>query len=440
MNRHLGAAILIVTGGILLLAWKDAQPVGGPDRPVVTVIRVTGIIGPTTTNYLERALRIAEVNGHELLVMELDTPGGLLDSTQDIVRLMLGSTLPIAVYVSPEGAVAGSAGTFITLAAHIAAMAPATNIGAASPVSMGGGEIDSVAQRKIFEYSESYIESIAEQRGRNAEWAKRAVREGVAITAREAVESNVVDLIAPGLEELLEEIDGMEVEGRILNTRNASINRIDTNLAERLFSFILRPEVMLILTMIAIYGIVGELTSPGAIIPGVAGAISLILLLYGVAALPINTAGFLLIGLAVILFIAEAFTPTFGVLLAGGAVAFFLGGLMLFQDLPEMMQISLYWLIPATLLTVLFFAWIITYGLKAQFSKPHTGLEALVGTEAVVIDRVDEKGGRVLLSGEYWSAVSETPIPEGSRCEVISFSGLTVTVKPINQTKGAENE
>lgn len=408
----------------------------------VSVISVSGTIGPTTTSYIERGLRNARSNSHELLVIELNTPGGLLNSTQDIVRMMLGSDLPIVVYVSPEGGNAGSAGTFITLAAHIAAMAPATNIGAASPVQMGGGaEMDTVSQKKIFNYSESYIESIAERRGRNAEWAKKAVSDGAAVTEQEALDLNVIDLIADDLNDLLTQIDGMEVEGKILKTKDAEIVRIEQNLAEIFFSFILRPEVMLILTLIAIYGIVGEATNPGAIVPGVAGVISLILLLYGVAAMPINIAGFLLIGLAIALFVMEAFTPTFGILLGGGAVAFFLGALMLFQDLPEEMQISWYWLVPATILTVLVFALIMSAGIKAQFTKHVAGLESLQGKQAEVIDSIEpDNPGRVRFSGEYWKAESEEPIETGDNCEIIEFKGLTVKVKPITPKKDTNNE
>lgn len=427
------ALVLFLTGSAFVYSAQDSSQEAGesmPGRSSVSVIRVTGTIGPTTTNYIRRSLAIAETRSDAALVIELDTPGGLLNSTQEIVQTMLGSDFPIVVYVSPEGANAGSAGTFITLAAHIAVMAPTTNIGAASPVQMGGGEMDSVAQRKIFNFSESYIESIADRRGRNVEWAIASVRDGDSITSSEAVEMNVVDLIAEDLQDLLTQIDGREVEGVVLRTRSAEINRIDTNLAEVFFSFILRPEVMLILTMVAIYGIVGELTNPGAIVPGVSGVIALILLLYGVAAMPINIAGFLLIGLAVTLFLIEAFTPTYGILLTGGAVSFFLGSLMLFQDLPEEMQLSIYWLVPATVLTVAFFAWIVTYGIRAQFGEHHTGLESMIGKDAKVVDDVGPDGGRVLFSGEYWNAVSDIAIKKGDPCTIVKFEGLTVTVKP----------
>ncbi|WP_142455722.1 NfeD family protein [Gracilimonas mengyeensis] len=403
----------------------------------VTVISVEGAIGPTTTNYIRRGLETSIERNAEALIIEMDTPGGLLTSTQDIVQLMLASEMPIAVYVTPSGGNAGSAGTFITLAGHIAAMAPTTTIGAASPVSMGGGQQDTVMQKKIFNYSESFIENIAKERDRNAEWARSAVRDGEAITETEALELNVIDFISRDLDELLVQMDGMEVEGEPLQTAQASIERLEESFAEKFFSFIMRPEIMLILTMVAIYGIVGEVTNPGAIVPGVAGVIALILLLYGSASMPINVAGFVLIGLAIVLFVIEAFTPTFGILITGGAVSFFLGALMLFQEFPAEMQLSWYWLVPATILTVIFFGWIATSGIKIQFTEHRTGLESLIGKKAKVVDTIDQNGGRIMISGEYWNAVTESDekIKSNQWCEIVRFEGLTVTVKPHKPNK-----
>lgn len=402
----------------------------------VTVITIQGTIGPTTTNYIRRGLETARERNDQALIIELDTPGGLLTSTQDIVQDMLASEMPIVVYVTPSGGNAGSAGTFITLAAHIAAMAPTTTIGAASPVSMSGGQQDTVMQKKIFNYSENFIENIAKERDRNAEWAKSAVRDGEALTETEALELNVIDLIAQDLDELLLKIDGMVVEGNSLQTAKANIHKLEESFAEKFFSFIMRSEIMLILTMVAIYGIVGEVTNPGAIVPGVAGVIALILLLYGSAAMPINIAGFVLIGLAIVLFVTEAFTPTFGILMTGGAVSFFLGALMLFQEFPKEMQLSWYWLVPATIMMVIFFGWIATSGIKAQFTGHRTGLESQIGKKARVIDKVNTKGGRVFFAGEYWNAVTEgEEIKPNEWCEIVRFEGLTVTVKPYTPNK-----
>ncbi|WP_441000082.1 NfeD family protein [Fodinibius sp. SL11] len=410
-------------------------------QPIVTMISVEGSITPTTTNYINRGIKTANEQGARALIIQLDTPGGLLESTKNIVQSFLESTdLPIIVYVAPEGARAASAGTFITMAAHIAAMAPTTTIGAASPVQMGGGQSDTVMQKKIFNYSESFIESIANRRDRNAEWARSAVRDGESITAEKALELNVVDLIASNSEELLQKIDGRTFNGDTLKTNNATIKELPTNLAEQFFSFIMRPEVMLILTMIAIYGIIGEVTNPGAIVPGVAGIIALVLLLYASAAMPINIAGFALIGLAIILFVAEAFTPTFGLLIAGGSVSFFLGALMLFQDLPESMELSWAWLIPATILTALFFVWIVTEGIRAQFTDTKTGKSSMIGKQAEVVDKIDNSHGKVFVNGEYWDAISEeNTIEEGELCEITEIQGLKMKVKPLANTSNSTN-
>lgn len=399
---------------------------------IISLIRIEGPITPLTANYVERSLRLARENNSEILIIEMDTPGGLLDSTKKIVQDILDAdAIPVVVYISPQGASAASAGTFITMAAHIAAMAPATNIGAASPVQMGGAQMDSVMQKKIFNYAESYIESIAEKRGRNAEWAIAAVKEGESITAEKAVELNVIDFIAANRTELLEKLQGRMVNGKSLQVINAELKTISPNLAERWLSILIRPEVILILTMLAIYGIVGEITNPGAIIPGVAGVIALILVLFASAAIPLNTAGFILILIAVGLFIAEAFTPTFGVLISGGAVAFFLGVLMLFQDLPESMSISFGWLIPATIVMVLFFIWVAFEGIRIQFRSASTGKNAMIGKTAKVIDRVSPAGGRVFVIGEYWNAVSDEIIEADQICKIIDVKNLTLKVEKI---------
>jgi membrane-bound serine protease (ClpP class) len=435
MNMINHISLFILSLFLLITFGFNAEAQTDSTETSVTVISIQGAIGPTTTNYINRGLETARERNDEALIIEMDTPGGLLNSTQDIVQNMLASEIPIVVYVTPSGGNAGSAGTFITLAAHVAAMAPTTTIGAASPVSMGGGQQDTVMQKKIFNYTESFIENIAKERGRNVEWAKSAVRNGEAVTETEALELNVIDFISTDLNELLVQMDGMFFEGDSLQTAKANINRLEESFAEQFFSFIMRPEIMLILTMVAIYGIVGEVTNPGAIVPGVAGVISLILLLYGSATMPINVAGFVLIGLAVALFVIEAFTPTFGILMTGGAVSFFLGALMLFQEFPKDMQLDWYWLVPATIMMVIFFGWIATSGIKAQFTGHRTGLESLIGKKAKVIDTVNENGGRILISGEYWNAVSEQEIKPNEWCKIVRFEGLTVTVKPYTPNK-----
>lgn len=426
---------LVISILLILSGFQMPSAVGQTATEQVTLIRVDGVISPLTASYVKRGLKSARDNGSVALIIELDTPGGLLESTKEIVQTFFESEdMPIVVYVSPQGASAASAGTFITMAAHIAVMAPATNIGAASPVQMGGEgsvQMDSVMQKKIFNHTESFIESIAEKRHRNAEWAISAVQDGKSITADKAVELNVVDFIAENRKDLLAKLDGLEVEGKILNTQNARIEIVAPNMAEKWLSILIRPEVILILTMLAIYGIVGELTSPGAIIPGVAGAISLILVLFAASVIPINTAGFIFIVLAVVLFVAEAFTPTFGILITGGAVSFFLGAMMLFQNMPESMSISFAWLIPSTIVMVLFFIWIAFEGIRIQFRGSAIGAEAMVGKIAKVIDDVNEYGGRVFVMGEYWNAISNDILKEGEQCVILEVINLTLKVGKV---------
>ena len=428
--------VLLLLGRVY--AQSDSSSVSQQSSTVV-MIAVEGAISPTTTNYINRGIKTARKQGAEALLIQLDTPGGLLESTKNIVQRFLETDdLAIIVYVSPDGARAASAGTYITMAAHIAAMAPTTTIGAASPVQMGGGQTDSVMKKKLFNYSESFIESIANRRDRNAEWARSAVKDGEAITASKALDLNVINHIADNREDLLDQIDGRVVAGDTLQTRNATISELPTNLAENLLSFVMRPEVMLILTMIAIYGIIGEVTNPGAIVPGVAGVIALILVLYASASMPINIAGFALIGLAIVLFVGEAFTPTFGLLIAGGAVSFFLGALMLFQDLPKSMELSWAWLIPATIITTFFFVWIVTEGIRVQFTNNITGKESMIGKQGEVLETIDQKRGRIFVNGEYWNAVSDDRIEEGERCVITDIQGLTAKVQGINEQAGPE--
>lgn len=420
---------------------RDEAQEGDPrsaESPVrVSLIRADGVISPVTTNHIVRSIARARDEGSAALLVELDTPGGLLQSTHDIVRAFFESEVPIIVYVAPVGARASSAGTFITLAAHIAAMAPSTTMGAASPVTMApGAEADTVMRQKMFQDTESFMRNIAERRGRNVEWAISAVREAASVTEREALELDVIDLVAADRGELLELVDGWSVDGDTLRTAGAEIVEIPKNLAESFLGLITRPEIMLILMMVAIYGIMGEVTNPGGIVPGVAGVVALILLLFASAAMPINTAGFLLLGLAIVLFIAEAFTPTFGLLIGAGAVTFFLGALMVFQDLPEPMALSWAWLVPATLLTAAFFVWIATAGIKAQFAEGRTGVDTLRGRQAEVVDPVGPEGGRVFVNGEYWNAVSGEEIEAGQPCEIVAVQGLTLTVRAV----GARSE
>jgi membrane-bound serine protease (ClpP class) len=367
----------------------------------------------------------------------MDTPGGLLESTKEIVQSFYASKVPIVVYVSPEGANAGSAGCFITLAADIAAMAPNTSIGAAHPVSLGtggGGEEkpDEIMKKKLENFASSYMETIAQKRGRNVEWAKSSVTASESVTAEKALSLKVIDLIAKDLPNLLEQINGREINGRKLETQGASVNEIPMVARERVFQVLWRPEVMLLLMLMAIYGIIGELSSPGAILPGVVGAIALILALYMAAILPVNVAGLALMGLAIALFIVDVFAPTHGVLTFGGIIAFFLGALMLFNRAEPGFRLSLVYIVPATAMTGAFFMFIVGKGLLAQRLPVRTGREAMLGKVTQALEPIGPDQGRVFVEGEYWNAVSDAPIAPGLPVEIVGVHGLTLQVKPKN--------
>ena len=403
----------------------------------VGLIKINGAIGPATASYISRAIDVAVARHDACLIIQLDTPGGLLDSTKDIVQRFYASPVPTVVYVSPSGASAGSAGAFITLAADVAAMAPNTSIGAAHPVSigMGGGaeKTDDVMKKKMENYASTFIESIADRRHRNVEWARSAVVDSKATTGEKALDLNVIDLIAKDVPDLLKQLDGRTVGDKTLNTVKAEVFTIRMTAGERFFQVVLRPEMMFVLMLMVIYGIIGELSNPGAILPGVVGAIALILVLYMSAILPVNTAGLALIGLAVALFIVDVFAPTHGILTGGGIISFFLGALMLFDRSDPGFKLSLAYIIPATVLTAAFFIFIVGAGLRAQFRPVQSGRETMLGKTVGALSRIDAGGGRVFIEGENWSAVSETPVEAGQPVEVIGVEGLTLKVKPKNQ-------
>ncbi len=398
------------------------------------LIKISGAIGPATASYIQRAVNEAATRGYICLIIQLDTPGGLLDSTKEIVQSLYSSPSPTVVYVAPAGATAASAGCFITLAADVAAMAPGTSIGAAHPVAMGGGaagqEPDEVMKKKLENFATTFIESIAARRHRNVEWAKTAVRESAAITAEKALELKVIDIVAEDLPDLLRQLDGRQVAGRLLHTASADIQEVPMLMRERVFQTLWRPEVMFLLMLIAIYGIIGELSNPGAIIPGVVGAIALVLALYMASVLPVNIAGVALIVVAVGLFVADLFAPTHGVLTAGGIIAFFLGSLMLFNTAESAFRLSLALIIPATLITAAFFIFVFGAGLRAQALPIKAGKESLVGKTATALMPINAQAGRVFVDGAYWNAVSEVPVEEGQPVEIIGVQGLTLEVKP----------
>src|ERR1700716_2523779 len=351
----------------------------------VCLIKIDGAIGPATASYISRSIDEAQTQNAQCLVIQLNTPGGLLDSTQTIVQSLLGSPLPVVVYVAPTGATATSAGCFITIAASVAAMAPATTIGAAHPVTLGGNPTggeqkpDETMKQKLENFSVSYMETIAGKRQRNVEWAKSAVKESASITAEKALQLKVIDLIASDISDLLQKLNGRLVDGKTLKTAGAEVSEIKMSPSEHVFQKLWRPEVMFILMLVAIYGIIGELTTPGAILPGAVGAIALVLALYMAAILPVNVTGLVLIALALMLFIFDVYAPTHGILTMSGIISFLIGSLNLFNRADPLFRLSLSYIIPATLVTAAFFSFVIGKGLRAQLLPVKAGAGAVVG-------------------------------------------------------------
>jgi membrane-bound serine protease (ClpP class) len=416
----------------IFMAGLLAGSAAGLEAGEAGLIKINGAIGPATASYIERAIDLAGSRKNVCLIVQLDTPGGLIESTEHIIRKFDAAAVPIIVWVGPSGAKAGSAGCFITLAADVAAMAPHSTIGAAHPVSLGGGEEqkqDDVMKQKLENFYGAYIENVAKKHGRNAEWARSSVRESAAITSDQALEKNVIDFIASDIPDLLNQADGREIKGTTLKSAGATVAEIPMAMREKVFQMLWRPEVMLILMLAAIYGVIGEMSNPGVILPGVVGAIALILFLYMSSILPVNIAGLALIALAVALFIMDIYAPTHGVLTFGGVVAFFLGALMLFNRSDPAFRLSLAYIIPATVITAAFFIFIVGAGLRAQFLPVRVGTQTMVGKTVPALVRIDSMGGKVFIEGEYWNAVSGVPVEAGEPVEITGVNGLTLTVK-----------
>jgi len=420
--------------GLVAVFWLGFSQLANAEK--VCLAKVSGAIGPATATYLSRAVDQAKSQGAACLIVQLDTPGGLLDSTQKIVQSFLGARVPVVVYVAPMGATAASAGSFITLAADVAAMAPATTIGAAHPVALGGApggeeaKPDQTMMKKLENFSVSYIQAIAARRNRNVQWAESAVRESASITAEKALDLKVIEVIAKDLDDLLRQLNGRVVSGKPLRTDPAQVVEIRMSPVESVFQMLWRPEVMFLLMLVAIYGLIGEVSSPGAILPGVVGAIALVLALYMSAILPVNIAGLLLIAIAVGLFIIDAFAPTHGILTGGGIVAFLVGSLMLFNRSDPLFRLSLAYIIPGVIVTAAFFVFIVGKGVRAQRLPVKVGKESMMGRIGNALTPIDSSGGKIFVDGEYWTAVSDTPVEKGKSVQVTGIQGLTLKVKP----------
>jgi membrane-bound serine protease (ClpP class) len=431
-SRLLNAALLLIAlaGGLLPAQEKKSS------EPRVHLISVDGTINPAVDDFIREGIARARLDGAKALIIQLDTPGGLLESTRSIVKEMLGSPVPLIVYVAPSGSGAASAGTFITMAAHIAAMAPGTNIGAAHPVAGSGEEVKGVMGEKIENFTASFGETIAQKRGRNTEWAIQAVRKSVSITEKEALKKNVIDIVAANLDDLLQQADGkkVDVDGRqvVLTVKNARIDRFEMSLKQKILDKLSHPNIAYLLMMAGILGLYMEFSHPGVIFPGVAGAIALLLAFISLQILPINYGGLVLIILGISLLIAEAFVPSFGVLGVGGGISLVLGSLLLFDtessDLTLDRSIAF-----AAAGTLCAYMLIIGYlVLRTQKKKATVGLEGLVGEIGEVKVELNPSG-KIFVHGEYWSAEAADQVAVGEKVRVVGFDGMCLKVNRLSQ-------
>ncbi len=402
----------------------------------VIVISVDGSINPSSAEYINSGIKQAQHENAECMIIKLNTPGGLLKSTRVIVSDLLDSEIPVVVFVYPGGAQAASAGVFVTLAAHIAAMAPGTNIGAAHPVDLQG-EQDSVMNEKATNDAAAFIRSISEKRKRNIQWAENAVRKSISITENEALKENVIDVIAASVPDLLKKIDGKEVTvsagTKVLNTENAEVIDIEMDFKQKILNMLSDPNIAYILLMIGIYGIMFELYSPGAIFPGVVGGISLIVAFYSLHTLPVNYAGLALIVFAIILFIAEIKIVSHGLLTIGGIISLILGSIMLIntESTLEVIKISWFVILVIVIFTAAFFLFAIGFGIKAQTRKPTTGVEGIIGETGEAICDLNPEG-QISIHGELWNAESPDGfIGKGTKVKVIRVSNLKLIVSKI---------
>ena len=434
-------------------AWAAAPKSPSP-RPLIVTLRVDGAISPASADYLVRGISEAGDRRVDAIVLELDTPGGLSRSMRDIIKAILASPVPVIGYVAPSGARAASAGTYIMYACNVAAMAPATNIGAASPVSLtGGGSTpapvsgsdkpavnESTETRKVTNDAVAYIRALAERRGRNAVWAEKAVRDAVSVSSEEALKLHVVDLVAPNLPQLLADVDGRKVDtaagARVLHTRDATIQAIEPGWRSRFLGVIADPSVAYILLLIGLGGLVMEGMHPGGVLPGVAGAICLLLALYAFQLLPVNFAGLGLILLGVILIVSEAFVPAYGVLGTGGVISFVIGSVIFMQTGVPGYGVAVPVVVGLAIAAAGLLVGIVWMAVRSHKRPVVSGREEMLGAIAEVIADFEGRGA-VHVHGERWQARSDVPLTRGQAVAVTGIHGLVLDVKPVAVPKEA---
>jgi len=414
---------------LLMLLLAIPGHVAAEETAAVHILKVAAPIGPGVAGFVADALDAADRENAACIVIQLDTPGGLAESMRQIVTKILATNTPVIVFVAPSGARAASAGVMITMAADIAAMAPGTNIGAAHPVGAGGKDIDDAMSEKVVNDMVAQARSVAEQRGRNADWVEEAIRDSVSITETEALRENVIDLVADDTDALLTLLDGRKVKGKgALTLKDAPRKMVVEGLRTKILRAISDPNIAFILFLIGAAGLYFELSHPGAIFPGVIGGLCLILAIYAFQVLPVNFVGILLMVLAVILFILEIKVTSYGMLSVAGTIALFLGGLMLFKESDYGIRVSLGVLVPAVGVVSVFFAAVAGLAFKAQVAGARTGLRGMIGEIGIVKQAIDPEG-KVAVHGELWKARADAVLAAGQTVRVVAVDGLTLMVE-----------
>ena len=424
---------------LLLIVQHPGQLFAEEKKPIFDSITVHAAITPPIAEYILQSIDASAKAGSDGLIILLDTPGGLDLAMRDIAKGILNSAIPVAVYVHPSGARAASAGVIITISAHVAAMTPGTNIGAAHPVGLGIGGTDKTMMKKVENDAVAYVRGIADKMGRNADWVEKSVRKSESVTAEEALKLKVIDFVAPDLNSLLEQMDGKEVSlssgKRVIKTKHAIINEKKMGTRQRVLAAISDPNIAYILLLVGLAGLYFELAHPGVILPGIIGGISLIMAFFALQTLPVNYAGILLILFGIILFIAEIKVISHGLLTVGGIISLVLGSLLLFESPDPALRVSWSVMIPVLTVICLFFAGVIALVLKAQMRKRLTGKEGMMGEEGKAVTDIHEYG-KVYIKGAYWNSTSDKRVEAGRGIKVVKVEGLKIKVEEIENKQG----
>ncbi len=423
----LAMGVLLIVG-VLSAAEKSKESTTGS---LVYRLDVDGTINPAVADYLTKGIVKAEEDKATCVIITMDTPGGVVATTKVIIKEMLNAKVPVVVYVYPSGSSAASAGALITMGADIAAMAPGTNIGAAHPVGGGGEDIRGTMSEKVINDLTAYMRGVVAKKGRNAEWAEKSITASVSITAKEALELNVINILAESIPDLLKKLDGKKIEKNgktmVFNTASARIEKIARGYRFKILDVVANPNVVYILGMLGLLGLMMELYNPGLIFPGVLGGLCLLLTLFAAQVLPINYVGILLIILSVVLFVLELKVPSFGLLSIGAIVSLTLGSVMLFETGETAMRVSWAVIVPTVTMVSAFFIFALGLAVKAWRSKPRTGGQGLIGEVGIALSDLDTDG-KVAVHGEYWNASADSRIPKGERVRVIRVENLFLKV------------